>query len=330
MIHHQNLNEQFNISNKYSRKLISGKVTATAGIRNPHNFTMVYGSAANRIEVLRALEKQSKFRLIWYSIFLILGLVCLILEPKCWFYVLDLYVLLFNVDLASQGKISGVYLGIVECFMYVYISLISGLYGEVIKMLVINVPLNIFTIVNWTKNLKEQKNKPHKNTENNGSVIIRKLNNKSILWIVPAAIAIYAASFFGLKLLGTSALIFSAGALACTIFNKILNGLRFKESWIFSIMSSIISTGMWLQVMLSTIGTTGISLMELPVILGMIACLINSFYGYSMWKSMYRKIAVNGGKILAIRKVNIKRIIKLRRQFNNLRWNREVDVNKNS
>ena len=38
----------------------------------------------------------------------------------------------------------------------------------------------------------------------------------------------------------------------------------------------------------------------------------------------------DGGKILAIRKVNIKRIIKLRRQFNSLRWNKSVDVAKNS
>ena len=42
-----------NTSSNYSRKLISGKVTATAGIRNPDNLTMVYGLAANRIEVLR-------------------------------------------------------------------------------------------------------------------------------------------------------------------------------------------------------------------------------------------------------------------------------------
>ena len=330
MIHHKDLQEEFNISKKYSRKLISGKVTATAGIRNPHNFTMVYGPAANRIEVLRALEKQSKFRLIWYSIFFILGLACLIAEPKSWFYVLDLFVLLFNVDLASQGKIVGVYIGILECFMYVYISFISGLYGEVIKMLVINVPLNIFTIINWTKNLKEQKINANKSTKNEKTVIIRKLNKKSILWIAPTLIVLYIASFFGLKLLGTSALIFSAGALACTIFNKILNGLRFKESWIFGIISSIISTGMWATVMFSNINTTGISLMELPVILSMLACLTNSFYGYMMWKSMYRKIAVNGGEILAIRKIKINKIIKLRRRYHKLFWNKEIDTNKNS
>ena len=329
MTNHRNIKQELDTTNQYSRKLISGKVTATAGIRNPHNLTMVYGHAANRIEVLRALEKQNKFRLIWYLTFFILGLPCLIIEPKSWFYVLDLYILLFNIDLASQGKLVGVYLGILECFMYVYISYVSGLYGEIIKMLAISVPLNIFTIINWTKNLKEQKSDSLKSSGDN-VVTIRKLNSNALVWIIPVIIALYAASFFGLKLLNTSALIFSAGALSCTIFNKILTGLRYKESWIFGIASSIISTGMWLMVMLSSINTTGISLMELPVILGMIACLSNSFYGYNMWKSMYRKIAVNGGEILAVRKIKINRIIKLRRQYQKLIWNKQIDMNKNS
>ena len=328
MIHHRNLKEDIDISNKYSRKLISGKVTATAGIRNPHNLSMVYGHAANRIEVLRALEKQNKFRLIWYSIFIILGAVCLFIEPKSWFYVLDLYVLLFNIDLASQGKLIGVHLGILECFMYAYISYVSGLYGEIIKMLAISVPLNIFTVISWTKNLKEQKNTSYK-SDNDSAVIIRKLDKKTLTWLPLILIALYVGSYFGLKALNTSALIFSAGALACSIFNKILNGLRFKESWIFGIISSIISTIMWVEVFIASL-VSGFNIMEIPVILSMIACLTNSFYGYSMWKSMYRKIAVNGGEILAMRKIKINRIIKLRRQYQKLIWNKQIDIQKNS
>ena len=328
MIIHKNLKNNKDDNHNYSRRLIRGNVTATRGVTNPHNLTTVYGHAANRIEVLRALEKQNKFRLIWYTIFFVLGIVCLILEPKSWFYVLDLYVLLFNIDLASQGKLIGVYLGILECFMYVYISYISGLYGEIIKMLAISVPLNVFTIINWSKNLKQQKNKQKTDDEN--SVTIRKLNKSTILWVPLILIVIYVPSFFGLKALNTSALIFSAGALTLTIFNKILNGLRFKESWIFGIASSIISFVMWLEVMLSSINTTGFNIIELPVVLSMVACLSNSFYGYSMWKSMYRKIAVNGGEVLAIRKLKIKKIIKLRRQYQKFIWNKEVDTNKNS
>lgn len=328
MILHKNLKKNYSETNIYSKKLISGKVTATAGIRNPHNLTMVYGHAANRIEVLRALEKQNKFRLIWYFTFFVLGAVCLIIEPKSWFYVLDLYVLLFNIDLASQGKIIGVYLGIIECFMYVYISYVSGLYGEIIKMLAISVPLNVFTIINWTKNLKQQTKNKYKSEEN--SVIIRKLSKKTIVYVPLVLALIYIPSYFGLKALHTSALIFSTAAFSLTIFNKILTALRFKESWVFGIASSIISLVMWAQVMIIGISSSGFNIMELPVILSMFACLSNSFYGYSMWKAMYRKIAVNGGEILAIRKLRINKIIKLRRIYQQLVWNKKIDINKNS
>jgi len=132
----RNLKENLNITKNYSRRLISGEVTATAGIRNPENLTMVYGLGANRIEILRALEKQSKFKLIWYITFIILGFACLFIEPKSWFYVLDLFVILVNIDLVSRGKISGVYIGIAECLMYAYMTFIAGLYGECIKMFI--------------------------------------------------------------------------------------------------------------------------------------------------------------------------------------------------
>jgi len=326
---HRNLKEEIDISDKYSRKLISGRVTATAGIRNPHNLQMVYGLGANRIEVLRALEKQNKFRLIWYILFFALGIACLFIEPKSWFYVLDLYILMINIDLASQGKIVGVYIGIIECFMYAYICFSTGLYGEVIKMFIINVPLNIFTLVSWTKNLKEQKQTSYKNSDNENAVIVRKLSKNSFWWIALSLVGIYVACYFGLQALNTSALIFSAGVLACTIFNKILSALRYKENWFFSIATNIISVGMWIQVIIAS-SQTGLNLMELPPLVSTFACLANSFYGYSMWKSMYRKIAVNGGEIFALRKIKINKIIKLRRKYQKLVWDKKIDIQKNS
>lgn len=325
----KNYYEKTNISDNYSRKLISGKVTSTAGIRNPDNLKLVYGLGANRIEVLRALEKHNKFRLIWYIIFFVLGIVCLILEPRSWFYVLDLYVLMVNIDLVSQGKLIGVYIGIAECFMYAYICFVSGLYGEVIKMFVINVPLNIFTLVSWTKNLKEQKKVSYKSNEEENAVTIRKLNKKSYIWVFLIAVVLFVACYFGLWALNTSALIFSTGVLVCTILNEIMNGMRYKESWLFSILANVISIGMWVQVIVVS-SSSGLNLMELAPLVSTLASLVNSFYGYDMWKSMYRKVAVNGGEVLAKRKVKIKKIVKLRRKYQKLYWDKKIDMEKNS
>ena len=76
--------------------------------------------------------------------------------------------------------------------------------------------------------------------------------------------------------------------------------------------------------------TGGFDLSQISMIVYYLACLTNDIYAYSLWKSMYRKIAVNGGKILAMRKVNIRRIIKLKRQFRSLHWDKRVDMSKNS
>ena len=175
----------------------------------------------------------------------------------------------------------------------------------------------------------EQQETQYKTKDQENTVTIRKLNKKSLVWLPIVLIAIYTLSYFGLNLIGTSALIFSAGAFTCTIFNKILNGLRFKESWYFSIISNLISTGMWVQIMVSA-GSQGISLTELPALISTFACLSNSFYGFNIWKSMYRKIAVNGGEVLAMRKIKINKLIKLRRQYQHLVWDKKVDINKNS
>ena len=127
-----------NLSDRYSKGLIRGKVTATAGIRNPNGVMLAYGVGANRYDILRLLEKNNIFKFIWYAIFALCGIACLIIEPKSYLQVIDLFIVMVNVDLVGRGKLAGVYLGIVECALYAFISFKSGLYGEIIKMLLKN------------------------------------------------------------------------------------------------------------------------------------------------------------------------------------------------
>ena len=65
-------------------------------------------------------------------------------------------------------------------------------------------------------------------------------------------------------------------------------------------------------------------------IIAMVACLTDGIYGYILWRGMYRKEKINGGKVLSKRKINIKRVIKLRRMYKNLYWNQSSDIIKNS
>lgn len=325
----RNYREETNISEQYSRRLIRGRVTATAGIHNIDNLNMSIGAGANRIDILRALEKQNLFNIIWYIVFIVLGIACLIIAPKGWFNVIDLFVLMVNIDLVSRGKLLGVYIGIAECFMYAWICFNSGLYGEVIKMFVINVPLNIFTLVSWTKNLKKSKQISYK-TEEENTLEIRAFPKKYYWALILICAVLYVGCYFGLKLLKTSALIFSAGVMVCSIVNKVLSGMRYKESWLFSILSHTISIGMWVMVIIEA-SKTGLNLEELAPLISTLASLSNGFYGWYLWRGMYNKEVINNkGEILNKRPVKINRIIKLRRKYQQLFWDRDVDTKKNS
>lgn len=320
-------------STSYSRKLIRGKVTATEGVHNFDNMKLSYGSiGANRIDVLRALQKESKFRLAWYIIFSTLAVACIGLDVRnwqTWFNVCDIFVLMINIDLVSRGKVSGIYLGLVECMMYIFISLKSGLYGEIIKMCTINIPLNIFSLASWTKNLKEQKKKKYA-TEESNSVQIKKLKPIAYAYISLLACVLYVGFYFGLKALGTSALLLSTATLVLTVFTKTLSGLRYKENYLFSLSSGIIQTLMWIEIIITSAKSGSFDFAILPMVLQSLAIVTYDIQGYSMWKAMYRKIAINGGEIFQLRKMNIKKIIKLRHRYQKLFYNEKIDSEKNS
>lgn len=318
----------------YSQKLIRGKVTATEGVHNFDNMKLSYGSiGANRIDVLRALQKENKFRIIWYVVFGVLAAVCLGLDFRnwqAWFNVADLIILMINIDLVSRGKIVGIYIGLIECFMYIYICYVSGLYGEIIKMCALNIPLNIFAIISWTKSLKEQKKKKYSDAKEESSVVIKKLKAKSYIWIALGSVVLYVGFYFGLKAIGSNALIFSTAVLTLTVFAKILSGLRYKENYLFSLAAGILSTLMWIEVIVTSAKSGSFDYSILLMVLNSLAIVTNDIQGYSIWKAMYRKIAVNGGEVFAMRKMNIKKIVKLRHQYQKLVWNEKVDTEKNS
>lgn len=310
----------------YQRNLIKATVATNVGINNTDKVIKIYGASANRVELLTKLRKYSKFTLRWYLIFFLLGLVCLALDPAGWFYVLDLYIVMVNIDLVARGKLIGIYIGIFECVIYSIVCLQSALYGEVIKALAICVPLNTVSIVRWTINARKQKNE--KFAKQNDDIIVNKLTKPEILKFIGIGSVIAVGCYCLLRFVigQTNALELAAISLTLSIIGKILTARMNMEAWVLSITNSMICLFMWLQ----TIFVTGLDLSQVSMLVYYMACFTNDLYAFSLWKSMYRKIAVNGGTILAMRKVNIKRIIKLRRQFNNLRWNKKVDMNKNS
>lgn len=319
------------IYQNYQRHLVKATVSTNTGINNLDRLVKVYGADANRIELLNKLRRQSKFTIYWFTIFILLGALCLFLDFKnSWFNIFDLYILMINIYLVAKGKLIGMYIGVIECLFYAFICYKSALYGEVVKVMCISIPLNIYTITSWIISMKKQKKKKEKYTDNNDNedIVIKRINKKQIVLYSFVSLLCIVLSFFLLKfgLNQKNALILSSIALTITIVGKILTAQRFMESYAVYLAGDIICLLMWGQTLIQV----GFNIAQLSMILYYIACFSSDVYAYGLWKSMYRKVAVNGGVILYKRKVNIKRIAKLRRRFRNLHWDKKIDMAKNS
>ena len=313
----------------YQRHLVKATVSTNIGINNIDRLVKVYGAGANRIELLNKLKRQSKFTVYWFVIFIALGAVCLLLDfQNSWFNVFDLYILMVYIYLVAKGKLIGMYIGVLECIFYAFICYNSQLFGEIIKVMCISVPLNIYTIVSWTVSMKKKPKEKYADNDSQEDIIIKKFNKKqSALYIFLAVLCVvfsYILLKFGLK--QKNALLLSSIALMITIMGKILTAQRFMESYAVFVLGDLVCMFMWAQTLLET----GFTVAQFSMIIYYIACFSNDIYAYGLWKSMYRKVAVNGGVILAQRKINIKRIAKLRRTFRNMHWNKEIDMAKNS
>lgn len=320
--------DKSDIYQNYQKNLIKATVASNIGINNYDRLVKSYGTSANRIEILNRIRKQSKFTIYWFAIFIVLGIVCLFLDPSGWFNVFDLYFLMVNIYLVSRGKLIGIYVGVLECFVYAFICYKTQLYGEVIKDLCVLVPLNIYSIIKWTKSIKQEKREKYVTHEDTEDIVIKKLSTKQKILSMVSLFILSIGSYFLLKYAfnQSNALILSAIALAVSIISKILTAGRFMDSYAGYIASDIICLFMWLQSLLQT----GLQLSQVTMIVYYLACITNDTYAYGLWKNMYRKVVVNGGVLLALRKVKINKIIKLRRQYQGLKWNKDVDTNKNS
>lgn len=309
-----------NDSSSYSRHLIKGSVTGNLGITSAYRYSAIYGESISQIEVLRRIQKENTFRFWWYLIFSVITIALFAIWPKSWLGAIEFFIMMINIDLVARGKVIGIYIGILDCLLYIIICAQSALWGEVIKVVAISIPLNIVTIISWMKNLKSQASKSSSN-----SIKINKLTLKTTVIFICVFALCCVAGYFFLGFIGTTSLIISSIALSIGIVSKILSSGCYMEAYAVSLIGNVISLVLWLSVMISSFDASAPMQMAMVV-----ACLTNNLYGYFLWKGMYRKATINGGKILVKRPVKISRVIKLRRVYKNLYWDKKVDVNKNS
>ena len=305
--------------------LIKGKVTATKGITKTNSITQ-YEVGIRRIDFLRAIRSKSKFDLWWIFIFATLTIaanICIIATGNFAYILLltniDVILFLMQSNLSTKGVIAALYISIAECVVYAVICFLNGLYGEVIKQFALSIPLNIVGIVSWTKSIKTNKGTSEFGKQQ--TIIVRKMNAK--LWVITLLLcAVFCVTaYFILGLLNTSQLLLSSFMLTLSVAGKITYILRFTNHWLFGLLSNIITIITW------TIIVIGGDLSPLVIAISYVASAINCVYGMFMWENMYRKVAVNGSILLQKRNINIKRVVKLKKQMRGtFTWRKAVDM----
>jgi len=102
----------------------------------------------------------------------------------------------------------------------------------------------------------------------------------------------------------------------------IIRIFRFVEFWWFDLLGNIFNVALW--VLASTQDMS-----SLPFVLSTISSVFNGVYGFIIWKKLYKKSQVSKGVILLKRELNISKIIKVRRQYQNFIFSEKVNINQN-
>lgn len=313
------------IYNRYKVNLIRASTTGNLGFSNHHHVIQAYKTDELRPTLIKKLTKESKFTIVWFILFFLAGVALLIIDPSNWLNVLDLFIVMVNICLVTKRNVLGIYVGLLEVTLYGIICFFSGFYGEVINAFGLYAPLYIYEIISWTMSLKKQKKYE---SSNDNEVAVTKLTKKQYAKYIVSLILIFVASFLLLKYVikQESVLVISAISMAVSIIGEIMIAKRYMESYIFLYLAEFTGLLIWVFSMIET----GFTTEGLSMIVYYMATITNDIYGYFLWKDVYKKVARKYGVIFSKRKLKINKIIKLKRRFKNLKWNREVDILKNN
>lgn len=318
-----------------AERTILAKSNVTSGIRKD---TAIPEQLRRRAEILRAFKKTSKFDIIYYSVFVVFGFLCIGLFHKDWMTYLtvaELFCSLIVNNLMARGRISGIYVNFVDCILYGTICFLTKAYGEMVKTLIISNAFNIYGIISWSntgkttiqtkrKLKKAKENSKQKAVQINKSdeLSVRSLSKKMSAIIYPAFAATCVAMYFVLNAFGTTMAYLGCITFTANIFIKYLSMARYREAWWFSLANNIVSIAMWLAILVLGI-TQSNDWSILPTLGGSIGGLATSINGLVVWNQLFRKTEINGGAYFAHRSVNVRKFTKVKRAYGHLTWKEE-------
>lgn len=310
-----------------SEQTIRAKSNVTGGITKTDKIPKELRA---RAELLRVIKKQSTFDLVYYAVFIALGFLCIGLFHKDWMIYLtvaELFCALIVNNLLARGRVLGIWMNIVDCCLFAVICFITKAYGELFKTFVISNAFNIYGIISWSRQGKPKKGEQEVKAPKNDELEVRTMSKKLWIIILSGFAVGCVASYFALEALGTTLAYLGCITFTCNIVIKYLQMSRYKESYWFALFSSMISTSMW-TVMLVQAVISGNDWSILPTLGGALSGFSSNIYGLITWNKLYNRTILNGGAYLAMRPVQIKKIVKIKRKSNmyaHLSWLPEKD-----
>ena len=141
---------------------------------------------------------------------------------------------MLQITLMMKGSWIAEVLALFETTVCIPIYFINGLYGTIIFIFLVYIPMGIYSIFSW------------KNNQENGIVKINKFSLKTSLIVVSLLTAFTLLLSFLLSLIPSQNLSFLDSLTnGLNICGVILIALRYKEGWYFWMMCNLVETVTW-------------------------------------------------------------------------------------
>lgn len=304
----------------------SGLITSTSA-QGGMTLSQASVRKIKQLSMEQLMYRTGKFEFFWYPIFILLGIACLVLVPIFTkLSNIEMLLLIFSVcsmwlgmtgnNLVAKGYRVGLILTCVNMSLFIVVSAIQKVWGEVIINAVLYIPLAILSFIKWGKSAEKRAEKGAKMDD------VQKMDGKTL--------SLYLAMFLGLCAgiwallnfgLHQAFAIFNAISMAGGIVGDCVRTKRYIETWFFYMVCNIGGILLWA---FQIFASGDISLAILPTMITYMATLSNNFNGVHIWSVLYRNTHKNGAVYLAMRPVNIKSVARIKRTYRKMTC-RETD-----
>ena len=175
----------------------------------------------------------------------------------------------------SKGNPIGQGLMIIFCLLYAVISLTYSYYGEMMTYLGMSLPMATVSLISWLRN-------PYGDSK--AQVKVNKISKKEFLILVGITAGVTVASYFILKVFGTSNLLTSTFSVTTSFFAAYLT---FRRSPYFALayaFNDIVLIILWIMATIENIS-------YVSVIICFAVFLVNDLHSFIKWKIMEKNQA---------------------------------------